>query len=72
MNKEIILLMITIILVILGFYCLYKYKKETLWVIACYVVTRAEEEFISGEGKSLKKGFPHICLGLYQKNLLFI
>lgn len=51
MNKEIILLMITIILVILGFYCLYKYKKETLWVIACYVVTRAEEEFISGEGK---------------------
>ena len=47
MNKEIILLMITIILVILGFYCLYKYKKETLWVIACYVVTRAEEEFIS-------------------------
>ena len=51
MNKEIILLMITIILVIFGFYCLYKYKKETLWVIACYVVTRAEEEFISGEGK---------------------
>ncbi|CAK7045220.1 hypothetical protein [Fusobacterium varium] len=51
MNKEIILLMITIILVILGFYCLYKYKKETLWVIACYVVTRAEEEFMSGEGK---------------------
>lgn len=51
MNKEIILLMITIILVIFGFYCLYKYKKETLWVIACYVVTRAEEEFISGQGK---------------------
>ena len=51
MNKEIILLMITIILVIFGFYCVYKYKKETLWGIACYVVTRAEEEFISGEGK---------------------
>ena len=30
---------------------MYRYKKENLWVIACYVVTRAEEEFISGQGK---------------------
>ena len=51
MNKEIILFIITIILVIMGLYYLYKYKKESLWVIACYAVTRAEEEFISGQGK---------------------
>lgn len=51
MNKETILLIITIILSIAGIYYLYRYKKETLWVIACYVVTRAEEEFISGQGK---------------------
>lgn len=36
MNKETILLIITIILVIMGIYYLYKYKKESLWVIACY------------------------------------
>lgn len=51
MNKETILLIITIILSIAGIYYLYRYKKETLWVIACYVVTRAEEEFVSGQGK---------------------
>ena len=51
MNKETLLFIITIILVIMGIYYLYKYKKESLWVIACYVVTRAEEEFISGQGK---------------------
>ncbi|MCF2672881.1 phage holin, LLH family [Fusobacterium varium] len=51
MNKETFFLIITIILVMVGIYYLYKYKKETLWVIACYVVTRAEEEFISGQGK---------------------
>ena len=51
MNKETLFLIITIILVMVGIYYLYKYKKETLWVIACYVVTRAEEEFISGQGK---------------------
>ena len=51
MNRETILLIITIILSIAGIYYLYRYKKETLWVIACYVVTRAEEEFISGQGK---------------------
>lgn len=51
MNKETIFLIITIILAIAGIYYLYKYKKETLWVIACYVVARAEEEFISGQGK---------------------
>jgi len=51
LNKETIFLIITVILAIAGIYYLYKYKKETLWVIACYVVTRAEEEFISGQGK---------------------
>ena len=51
MNRETILLIITIILSIAGIYYLYRYKKEALWVIACYVVTRAEEEFISGQGK---------------------
>ena len=51
MNKETILLIITIILSIAGIYYLYRYKKETLWVIACYVVARAEEEFTSGQGK---------------------
>ena len=51
MNKETLAFIITIILVIMGIYYLYKYKKESLWVIACYVVTRAEEEFISGQGK---------------------
>lgn len=51
MNKEVLFLIITIILIIMGLYYLYKYKKESLWVIACYVVTRAEEEFISGQGK---------------------
>lgn len=51
MNKETFFLIITIILVMVGIYYLHKYKKETLWVIACYVVTRAEEEFISGQGK---------------------
>ena len=51
MNKETLFFIITIILVIMGIYYLYKYKKESLWVIACYVVTRAEEEFISGQGK---------------------
>ena len=51
MNKETILLIITIILSIVGIYYLYRYKKESLWVIACYVVARAEEEFISGQGK---------------------
>lgn len=51
MNKETLLFIITIILAITGIYYLYKYKKESLWVIACYVVTRAEEEFISGRGK---------------------
>ncbi len=51
MNKETLLFIITIILAITGIYYLYKYKKESLWVIACYVVTRAEEEFISGQGK---------------------
>ena len=51
MNRETLFLIITIILSIAGIYYLYRYKKETLWVIACYVVTRAEEEFISGQGK---------------------
>lgn len=51
MNKETLFLIITIILVMVGIYYLYKYKKETLWVIACYVVTRAEEGFASGQGK---------------------
>lgn len=51
MNRETILLIITIILSIAGIYYLYRYKKETLWVIACYVVTRAEEGFASGQGK---------------------
>lgn len=51
MNRETILLIITIILSIAGIYYLYRYKKETLWVIACYVVTRAEERFASGQGK---------------------
>ena len=51
MNKETILLIIAIILSIAGIYYLYRYKKETLWVIACYVVTRAEEGFASGQGK---------------------
>ena len=51
MSRETILLIITIILSIAGIYYLYRYKKESLWVIACYVVTRAEEEFISGQGK---------------------
>lgn len=51
MNRETLILIVTIILAAVGLYYLYKYKKETLWVIACYVVTRAEEEFISGEGK---------------------
>ncbi|MCF0171623.1 MAG: hypothetical protein HUJ87_14100 [Fusobacterium varium] len=51
MNKEALFLIVTIILVIVSLYCLYKYKKESLWVIACYTVTRAEEEFISGQGK---------------------
>lgn len=51
MNKETILLIITIILSIVGIYYLYRYKKESLWVIACYVVTRAEEGFASGQGK---------------------
>lgn len=51
MNKETFFLIITIILVMVGIYYLYKYKKETLWVIACYVVTRAEEGFASGQGK---------------------
>ncbi|WP_462335226.1 hypothetical protein [Fusobacterium varium] len=51
MNKEALFLIVTIILVIVSLYCLYKYKKESLWVIACYAVTRAEEEFISGQGK---------------------
>lgn len=51
MNKETLFLIVTIILVVVSLYCLYKYKKESLWVIACYVVTRAEEEFIAGEGK---------------------
>ena len=51
MNKETLLFIITIILVIMVIYYLYKYKKESLWVIACYVVTRAEERFASGQGK---------------------
>ncbi|RGY66657.1 hypothetical protein DXA30_02575 [Fusobacterium ulcerans] len=51
MNRETILLIITIILSIAGIYYLYRYKKESLWVIACYVVTRAEEGFASGQGK---------------------
>lgn len=51
MNKETLLLIIIVILGVVGIYYLYKYKKESLWVIACYVVTRAEEEFITGQGK---------------------
>ena len=51
MNKETLFLIITAILIIVGVYYLYKYKKESLWIIACYVVARAEEEFISGQGK---------------------
>lgn len=51
MNKETLFLIITVILGVVGIYYLYKYKKESLWVIACYVVTRAEEEFITGQGK---------------------
>ncbi len=51
MNKETLFLIIAIILVMVGIYYLYKYKKETLWVIACYVVTRAEEGFVSAQGK---------------------
>jgi len=51
MNRETLFLIITIILSIAGIYYLYRYKKESLWVIACYVVTRAEEEFVSGQGK---------------------
>ena len=51
MNKETLFLIVMIILGLIGIYYLYKYKKETLWVIACYVVTRAEEEFVSGQGK---------------------
>ena len=51
MNKETLFLIITVILGVVGIYYLYKYKKENLWVIACYVVTRAEEGFASGQGK---------------------
>lgn len=51
MNKETLFLIIMVILGVIGIYYLYKYKKESLWVIACYVVTRAEEEFITGQGK---------------------
>ncbi len=51
MNRETLFLIITVILGVVGIYYLYKYKKESLWVIACYVVTRAEEEFITGQGK---------------------
>lgn len=51
MNRETLILIVTIILAAAGLYYLYKYKKETLWGIACYVVARAEDEFISGEGK---------------------
>ena len=51
MNRETILLIIIIILSVAEIYYLYRYKKESLWVIACYVVTRAEEEFVSGQGK---------------------
>jgi hypothetical protein len=78
MNKETIFLIITIILVMVGIYYLYKYKKESLWVIACYVVTRAEEEFISGQGKQkleyaikeFKKRIPRYLSWLISENFI--
>ena len=70
MNKETLFLIITVILGVVGIYYLYKYKKESLWVIACYVVTRAEEEFIAGQGKQkLEYAIKEFNHGSYQKNL---
>lgn len=78
MNRETLFLIITIILSIAGIYYLYRYKKETLWVIACYVVTRAEEHFISGQGKQkleyaikeFKKKIPRYLSWLISENFI--
>ena len=55
MNKETMLLIGVLGLVIIGIILLYKYKKDTLKEIikatAYYIVIQAEEEFISGQGK---------------------
>lgn len=51
MNKETLLLIGIIILVIIGIGLLYKYKREALKVAAYYTIVQAEENFISGQGK---------------------
>lgn len=51
MNKETLLLIGVLGLVIIGIILLYKYKREALKAAAYYIVVQAEENFISGEGK---------------------
>lgn len=51
MNKEILLLIGLLGLVIIGIILLYKYKREALKAAAYYIVVQAEENFISGQGK---------------------
>lgn len=51
MNREILFLVGTIILISIGIFFLYKYRLESLRAAAYYVVVQAEEHFISGQGR---------------------
>lgn len=78
MNKETLLLIGLLGLVIIGIILLYKYKREALKAAAYYIVVQAEENFISGQGKEklqyaikeLKKKIPWYLAWIISEKLI--
>lgn len=78
MNKETLLLIGALGLVIIGIILLYKYKREALKAAAYYIVVQAEENFISGQGKEklqyaikeLKKKIPWYLAWIISEKLI--
>lgn len=78
MNKETLLLIGVLGLVIIGIILLYKYKREALKAVAYYIVIQAEENFISGQGKEklqyaikeLKKKIPWYLAWIISEKLI--
>lgn len=78
MNKETLLLIGVLGLVIIGIILLYKYKREALKAAAYYIVVQAEENFISRQGKEklqyaikeLKKKIPWYLAWIISEKLI--
>lgn len=78
MNKETLLLIGVLGLVIIGTILLYKYKREALKAAAYYIVVQAEENFISRQGKEklqyaikeLKKKIPWYLAWIISEKLI--